>query len=95
MDESILKRWPPAGLWALVLGAIGFCAGFYGPIVLSPQANQGPLLGIFITGPGGALGGLVLGAIFQYLPISTARRWQALLIASVVYLLGILYFCLP
>jgi len=59
----------PAGLLAstssgaIVVGAIGFCAGFFGPILLTPQANQGPLLGIFITGPLGfvlgALGGLV------------------------------------
>jgi energy-converting hydrogenase Eha subunit B len=47
-------------LFAVCGGAIGFAAGFYGPIVLTPEANQGPLLGIFITGPlGFFLGGLV------------------------------------
>jgi hypothetical protein len=46
-------------LGAIVLGAIGFCAGFFGPIIFAPQANQGPLLGIFITGPlGFVLGGV-------------------------------------
>ena len=45
---------------ALLLGTIGFCAGFFGPIILTPEANQGPLLGIFITGPLGAILGLVL-----------------------------------
>jgi hypothetical protein len=35
--------------------------GFFGPIVLAPEANQGPLLGIFITGPLGFLLGFVLG----------------------------------
>lgn len=48
---------------ALVLGGIGFCAGFFGPLLLAPEANQGPLLGLFITGPLGfvlgAIGGLV------------------------------------
>ncbi|HBH04538.1 MAG TPA: hypothetical protein DDZ42_21935 [Candidatus Rokubacteria bacterium] len=55
----------PAGLLAsmssgaIVVGAIGFCAGFVGPILLTPEANQGPLLGIFVTGPlGFVLGGL-------------------------------------
>ena len=38
-------------LWAVVLGAVGFGGGFFGPIALSPDANQGPLLGIFIAGP--------------------------------------------
>ena len=38
---------------ALLLGGIGFAAGFFGPMLLAPEANQGPLLGIFITGPAG------------------------------------------
>lgn len=46
-----------------LLGGIGFVAGFVGPIVFMPDSNQGPLLGIFITGPGGFLVGLVLGAV--------------------------------
>lgn len=46
-------------LGAVALGSAGFCAGFFGPIVLTPEANQGPLLGIFITGPlGFVLGGI-------------------------------------
>jgi hypothetical protein len=46
--------------WAMVLGAVGFCAGFFGPMLLAPGANQGPLLGIFITGPLGFVAGAVL-----------------------------------
>jgi hypothetical protein len=38
-----------------MVGAIGFILGFWGPIVFTPGANQGPLLGIFITGPLGFL----------------------------------------
>ena len=34
---------------ALATGGIGFVLGFFGPILLRPEANQGPLLGIFIT----------------------------------------------
>ena len=49
-------------------GAIAFVAGFFGPILLMPGANQGPLLGIFITGPLGFLLGGIGGAV------SWARR---------------------
>lgn len=53
-----------AGFGAAVLGSIGFALGFFGPMILAPGANQGPMLGIFITGPGGALMGAVLGLIY-------------------------------
>jgi hypothetical protein len=49
-----------------LLGGIGFVAGFVGPIMFMPDSNQGPLLGIFITGPGGFLLGLVLGAVERW-----------------------------
>jgi hypothetical protein len=48
---------------ALVMGAIGFAAGFFGPMLLKPEANQGPLLGIFITGPAGFALGLLYGVV--------------------------------
>ncbi|MBS0393672.1 MAG: hypothetical protein JSR54_03555 [Proteobacteria bacterium] len=48
---------------ALLVGAIGFSAGFFGPMIFSPDANQGPMLGIFITGPLGFLAGGIGGAI--------------------------------
>lgn len=44
-----------------LLGLIGFVGGFVGPIVLTPEANQGPLLGILITGPLGFVAGLAIG----------------------------------
>ena len=49
--------------WGVVGGAIGFCLGFFGPILLSPQSNQGPLLGIFFTGPIGFVIGIIAGWI--------------------------------
>lgn len=52
------------GYGALLVGGIGFVLGFFGPMVFAPGANQGPLLGIFITGPGGALLGAVGGALY-------------------------------
>lgn len=48
--------------WALLIGTIGFLAGFIGPIIFMPDANQGPLFGIFISGPGGFMIGVVYGA---------------------------------
>ncbi len=47
--------------WAAILGGIGFITGYIGPLILS-DSNLGPLLGIFITGPGGVLLGALLGA---------------------------------
>ena len=58
---------PNVFLWgligAVVLGAIGFVGGFFGPIIFAPDANQGPLLGIFITGPLGVVVGFVIGIL--------------------------------
>ncbi len=48
--------------FALTVGGLAFAAGFFGPILLAPEANQGPLLGIFITGPAGLVLGLAWGA---------------------------------
>jgi len=46
---------------ALIVGAIGFVLGFFGPLILAPNNNLGPLLGIFITGPIGLLFGIFVG----------------------------------
>jgi len=48
----------------IIVGSIGFITGFWGPIIFNPSANQGPLLGIFITGPLGFLIGLAGGGIY-------------------------------
>lgn len=42
-------------------GAIGFGIGFLGPMLLDPSSGNGPLLGIFITGPLGFVVGLGRG----------------------------------
>ena len=46
---------------AVGLGLLGLLGGTLGPLLLAPEANQGPLLGIFFTGPGG----LVVGALLS------------------------------
>jgi hypothetical protein len=58
---------------ALVVGAAAFAAGFFGPILLTPEANQGPLLGIFVTGPLGFVAGLAWG-LFRELRRKAAAR---------------------
>jgi hypothetical protein len=52
------------GMGAAVVGSIGFAGGFFGPMIFAPGANQGPMLGIFITGPIGALLGAVGGLYY-------------------------------
>jgi hypothetical protein len=47
--------------WGVGLATIGFISGFLGPALLS-ESPQGPLLGIFLTGPAGAGLGCVIGA---------------------------------
>ena len=59
---------------ALLVGGIGFFAGFFGPMIFAPHSNQGPMLGIFITGPLGVILGGVGGAIRYY---SRRRRGPA------------------
>ena len=62
----VRSRWwrgeRPVG-FALFVGAITFVVGFVGPILVTPSANQGPLLGFFFTGPVGLVIGFVWGLI--------------------------------
>ncbi|MBL9116976.1 MAG: hypothetical protein JNJ83_18360 [Verrucomicrobiaceae bacterium] len=46
-----------------LLGLIGFTGGFFGPMIFAPESNQGPMLGIFFTGPAGFVLGLLIGAL--------------------------------
>jgi hypothetical protein len=68
-----VARWCAAT--AAVVGAVGFLAGFVGPMVLRPDSPQGPLLGILCTGPLGAIAGAVVGALIGLVvPGAPARR---------------------
>lgn len=84
-----------AGLGACLLGAIGFAAGFFGPIVVNPEANQGPLMGIFITGPGGAALGAAVGALLGFMGVSKGTLWKVLGVIGAVGAAAILFFALP
>jgi hypothetical protein len=46
-------------LGVVVVGGLGFSAGFFGPMIFSSGAKQGSLIGFSVTGPIG----LVLGAL--------------------------------
>ena len=81
--------------WVIALGVTGFAAGFFGPMLLNPEANQGPLVGILLTGPGGLIAGAVLGAIARLLPLSERVRALALTLVCAALALATLYFCLP
>ena len=62
-SDEMRQRVAYALRWAFGVGAVGFSLGFFGPMLFAPGANQGPLLGIFITGPLGFASGLVWGLI--------------------------------
>jgi hypothetical protein len=81
--------------WALVLGGVGFAAGFFGPMVLSPESNLGPLIGILFSGPGGAAIGAIMGTILSVLSVSETRRRRALAAACLLLAICTLYYCLP
>lgn len=53
--------------WTFVFGGVCFALGFFGPMLLAPGANQGPLLGILITGPLGVVFGFAIGVIRELL----------------------------
>jgi hypothetical protein len=82
-------------VWTATLGVAGFLAGFVGPLIVNPGANQGPLLGLFVTGPGGALAGLLLGTVAGLLRMSDAIRRQSLIVCALALVLGTLYIALP
>ena len=55
---------------ALILGGLFFVIGFLGPMAISKDTDQGPIIGIFIAAPLG----LIVGAIGGYV---YASRQQA------------------
>lgn len=55
-----------AAVGAVLVGGIGFAIGFFGPMLFMPDANQGPLIGIFFTGPLGFMIGAIGGAVKAY-----------------------------
>lgn len=85
----------PGFKWPLLLGAAGFAAGFFGPILFAPEANQGPLVGILISGPAGALLGLVLLGICTVIGVSSRLQWRILIGTAIAGALVVLILVQP
>jgi hypothetical protein len=77
---------PRIVFWTVLVGGISFAVGFIGPILFS-TSNLGPLLGIFGTGPLGAMAGALFGAL------RVAKHYSRLSIAciEVVWAMTLLY----
>jgi hypothetical protein len=54
----------------LIMGSLAFAGGFVGPMILMPESNQGPLVGIFFTGPVGFVIGYLSGIVYGWNRIS-------------------------
>jgi len=63
-----------AAIGGFLMGITGFAIGFFGPIRFQPWANQGPMLGLFVTGPGGVLLGIILGVVLGVSHPEWSRR---------------------
>jgi hypothetical protein len=85
----------PGMRWVLILGASGFAAGFLGPMVFVPEANQGPLVGIFISGPAGTALGFVLYGICALFKVSAQKQWRLLSGTAAVGVVTILLIVQP
>src|SRR5215213_9627615 len=59
--SAIAATWK-GGLWT---GVPSFVLGFVGPLVVWPDSNLGPLLGILFTGPIGFVGGALAAVAFR------------------------------
>ncbi len=78
----------------LVVGITGFILGFVGPMIVTPNANQGPLLGIFITGPAGFIIGSIIGFVVGLIKDKIQSKETAAALSSVPKIwTGVLWFC--
>ena len=75
---------PPGAKWIVILGVAGFVAGFLGPIIFVPEANQGPLVGIFISGPAGFALGAILWALCSLFKPAARTQWRFLYTVATV-----------
>ena len=73
-----------------IVGSLALLAGFYGPMMLS-DSNLGPLLGIFFTGPTGALLGAVVGCGLWAKRVEGDSRRPAWLCLAAIWLISLCY----
>ena len=76
----------------VLMGFTGFVIGFFGPMRFQPWANQGPMLGLFVTGPGGVLLGIIIGVVLGFSRPEWSRRQRIWILnaANVVWVLFLL-----
>jgi len=72
-----------------------FSAGFFGPMVFSPESNLGPIIGILFSGPAGLVLGFVLWLLAKVLPLSPRVQWRALTVITLACALVVLPFVQP
>ena len=58
-----------------IVGAAGRAIGFVGPLVISPKASLGPLLGILLTGPLGFVVGALGAGVLRVAPRVAVRAY--------------------
>ncbi len=59
-----ISTWVAVTGGALILGGLFFTLGFLGPMVISKDTNQGPMIGLFIAGPLGVIMGAIGGYVY-------------------------------
>jgi hypothetical protein len=85
----------PGLRWPLLLGSAGFASGFLGPLLFAPEANQGPLIGILISGPAGVVLGLVLLLLCNIVDVPARQQWSILIAAAVVGTFAVILLVQP
>jgi hypothetical protein len=85
----------PGFRWPLLLGAAGLASGFLGPLIFVPEANQGPLVGILISGPAGVVLGLVLLLVCTLIDVPAHAQWSILIGAAIVGTLAVVLLVQP
>ena len=86
---------PPGFFWIVLLGGVGFAAGFFGSMMFVPESNQGPVVGIFLTGPGGLALGLLLFLLMKVWTLTGRAQWIFLTALAGLGTLTTLYFVQP
>jgi hypothetical protein len=76
-------------------GCVGFICGLLGPMFLNPSSNLGPITGIFVTGPGGALVGVAVGVWAAKQRLNSVASLWVLAIGSLVVAFASLALSLP
>lgn len=93
---TVSRQNRPAVLeWVIVLTLAWFLAGFIGPMIVAPSANQGPMVGIFITGPLGFIAGRSWDGCLSCSRPNGTRPKNALYGLATIGTIAIIYFVTP